>query len=170
MCKFVLEVMGKFGLKFHQLTPSCFTKLSIFVGSCNSQGVDVDVDAFLRMHRVHTQPSKCTIGDAEVFCQFGVYTFVYHHGAVLSVQAQKNKWASEWPECWFYYKLEAGDSFDLVFYSDLLPLGAEKAEGTATQACNSIAAALTWLAPHLCAWDLFQEFLCAKVMPLRVRQ
>lgn len=48
--QFVLEVMRRFGLKFHQLTPSCFTRLSVFVWACRSQGVEVDVDAFLWMH------------------------------------------------------------------------------------------------------------------------
>jgi len=38
--------------------------------------------------------------------QFGVYTFVYWHGAEVLVQAQKNKLALPQTENWFYVKLE----------------------------------------------------------------
>ena len=44
---FVLEALKKFGVRFHQLNPLCFTKLSIFVWACKSQGVEVDLDAFV---------------------------------------------------------------------------------------------------------------------------
>ena len=54
--RLVLEILKRFGVKFHQLTLSSFMKLSVFVWACKSQGVKVDHDAFLRTHRVHNQP------------------------------------------------------------------------------------------------------------------
>ena len=54
----MLEVLKSFGVKFHQLTLSCSMKLLVFVWACKSQGVKVDLDAFLRVHRVHNQPRK----------------------------------------------------------------------------------------------------------------
>lgn len=50
---FVVEVLKRFEVKFHQLTLACFTKWSVFVWAGKSQGVEVDLDASLRMHRMH---------------------------------------------------------------------------------------------------------------------
>lgn len=63
---FVLGVLKRFKLRFHQLNPSCF----------------------VHTHRVHTQPRKA----GEVQAQFGVYTFCYRTGKEVLVQAQRNKW------------------------------------------------------------------------------
>ena len=49
----VVGVLKKFNLKFHQLNPSSFVKLSIYVWGCKSQGVEPDLKGFIRLHRVH---------------------------------------------------------------------------------------------------------------------
>ena len=49
----VVGVLKRFNLKFHQLNPSSFVKLSIYVWGCKSQGVEPDLEGFLRLHRVH---------------------------------------------------------------------------------------------------------------------
>jgi len=55
---FVLEVPMKFGVRFHQMNLLCFTKLTIFVWACKSQGVEVDLDAFVQTHSVYYPPKK----------------------------------------------------------------------------------------------------------------
>lgn len=106
VASFVLRVLKRFWIRFHQLNPSCFTKLSAFVWACKSQGVEADLDAFVRTHRVHTQPRKVEADGVSSACQYGVYTFCYRHGVELPVQAQKNKRASPWLEQWFCWRLE----------------------------------------------------------------
>jgi len=78
--------------------------------------------------------------------QFGVYTFIYRHGAEVSVQAQKNKWASPWMEKWFYVKLEGEP--DLC--GKLLKLENVTSEGVMTNACAATMDALRILSRHQC--------------------
>jgi hypothetical protein len=92
----VIGVLKRFNLKFHQLNPSSFVKLSIYVWSCKSQGVEPDLEGFLCLQRVHPQPHKMNVEGETILGQFRVYAFVYHHGVDVLVQAQKNKWASLW--------------------------------------------------------------------------
>lgn len=89
----VVGALKRFNLRFHQLNPSSFVKLSIYVWGCKSQGVEPDLDGFVCLHRVHPQPRKVKVGDRELLGQFGVCTFVYRTGTEVPVQAQKNKWA-----------------------------------------------------------------------------
>jgi hypothetical protein len=49
----VVGVLKGFNLKFHQLNPSSFVKLSIYIWGCKSQGVEPDLEGFIRLHRVH---------------------------------------------------------------------------------------------------------------------
>ena len=49
----VIGVMKRFNLKFHQLNPSSFVKWSIYIWGCKSQGVELDLEGFVRLHRVH---------------------------------------------------------------------------------------------------------------------
>ena len=98
--------------------------------------------------------------------QFGVYTFVYRHGAEIPVQAQKNKWASPWIENWFYVKLEGEP--DLC--GKLSKLESVTSEGVMIDACAAAVDTLWILSRHQCACDLVEEFVCAKVVPLRADQ
>ena len=52
----IVGVLKRFNLKFHQLNPSSFVKLSIYVWGYKSQGVEPDLEGFVRLHGVHPQP------------------------------------------------------------------------------------------------------------------
>ena len=43
----VISGLKRFNLKFHQLNPSSFVKLSIYVWGCKSQGVEPDLEGFI---------------------------------------------------------------------------------------------------------------------------
>lgn len=141
-------------------------KLSVYVWACRSQGVEPDLEGFVRTHRVHTQPRKIQVDGKPVAGQFGVYTFCYRHGAEVPVQAQKNKWASSWTVYWFYCKL----SGELELCGDMPRLGNVSAEAVMTDGCQAAVDALRVLARHQCTRDLVEEFLCAKVGPLKADQ
>ena len=99
--------------------------------------------------------------DGKTFvCQFGVYTFVYHHGAEVPVQAQKNKWASPWTENWFYLRLAGEPSL----CSELSKLDSVTSEGVMTDACAAAVDALRALSLQQCACDLVEEYVCARVI------
>jgi hypothetical protein len=43
----VVGVLKRFNLQFHQLNPSSFMKLSIYVWGCKSHGVEPDLEGFV---------------------------------------------------------------------------------------------------------------------------
>lgn len=49
----VIGALKRFNLKFHQLKPSNFVKLSVYVWGRKSQGVKPYLEDFVRLHRVH---------------------------------------------------------------------------------------------------------------------
>lgn len=57
----VIGVLKRFNLMFHQLNPSSFVNLSVYVWGCKSQGVEPDLESFIHLHRVHPQPRKMTV-------------------------------------------------------------------------------------------------------------
>ena len=119
-------------------------KLNTYVWGCKSQGVEPDLEGFDRLHRVHPQPQKVTVDGKPKHLQFGVYTFIYHHGAEVPVQAQKNKWASPWTKNWFYIRMEGEPSL----CGKLLRLDSVTAEGIMTDGCATGVDALRTLSRH----------------------
>ena len=107
-----------------------------------------------------------TIDGKPMHLQFGVYTFVYRHGVEVPVQAQENKWASPWTKNSFYIRMEGEPSLCWK----LLMLDSVTAEGIMTDGCATAVEALRTLSRHHCARDLVEEFVCAKVLPLRANQ
>lgn len=162
----VIGALKKFNLGFHQLNPSSFVKISIYVWGCKSQGVEPDLEGFVRIHRVHPQPRKIEVDGKELRGQFGVCTFVCRTGAEVPAQAHKNKWASPWTENWFYLKLE--DEPGLC--GQLSKIEWVSVEHVATDECVAAVDALRQLSRHQCARDLVEEYVCARYVPLRKDQ
>jgi hypothetical protein len=79
-----------------------------------------------------------------VHLQFGVYTFIYRHGAEVHVQAQKNKWASPWTDNWFYIRMEGEPSL----CGKLMRLDSVTAEGIMTDGCAAAMYAFRTLSCH----------------------
>ena len=147
------------------MNASSFLKLGIYVWGYKSQGVEPDLEGFIQLHRVHPHPQKITVEGKTVHLQFGVYTFVYRHGAEVPIQAQKNKWALPWTENWFYVRLEGEPSL----CGKLMRLDSMTADGVMIDGCAAAVDVLRiW--HHQCARDLVEEFVCAKVLPLRANQ
>ena len=49
----VVGVLKRFNLRFHHLNPSSFMKLSVYIWACKSHGVELDLEGFICLHRVH---------------------------------------------------------------------------------------------------------------------
>jgi hypothetical protein len=81
----IIGALKRFNLRFHQLNPSSFVKMSIYVWGCKSQGVEKDLEGFVHLLWVHPQPRKVTVSERTLLCQFGVCTFVYCHGVEVPV-------------------------------------------------------------------------------------
>jgi hypothetical protein len=51
----IVEVLEKFGIYLHQLTPNAIVRLSMYIWALGSQGVEPLADAFCRVHELHYQ-------------------------------------------------------------------------------------------------------------------
>jgi hypothetical protein len=100
--RFVGEVLRRFNVQIHQLTPNAVVALSKYVWATTSYGGQPSVEVFAKYYCLHWQ--KRMIGD-EV-AQFGSCTFTPKTGkttmqVVELVPCARNKWGN-WNEFWFY--------------------------------------------------------------------
>jgi hypothetical protein len=100
--RFVGEVLRRFNVQIHQLTPNVVVALSKYVWATTSYGGRPSVEVFAKYYCLHWQ--KRMIGD-EV-AQFGSCTFTPKTGkttmeVVELVPCARNKWGN-WHEFWFY--------------------------------------------------------------------
>jgi hypothetical protein len=107
-----------------------------------------------------------TVGERTLLCQFGVCIFIYYHGAEVLVQAQKNKWASPWTENWFCLKLEG----EAKLCGELAKIDYVLAKYMMTDGCFAAVDAFRLLSHQRCTHVLFEEYVCAKFIPLRRSQ
>jgi hypothetical protein len=53
--KMIADVLKKFGIYLHQLTPNAIIRLSVYIWALRSQGVEPFVERFYRVHELHYQ-------------------------------------------------------------------------------------------------------------------
>jgi hypothetical protein len=100
--RFVGEVLRRFNVQVHQLTPNVVVALSKYVWATTSYGGQPSVEVFAKYYCLHWQ--KRRIGNK--IAQFGSCTFTPKTGktsmeVVELVPCARNKWGNWW-EFWFY--------------------------------------------------------------------
>jgi hypothetical protein len=50
--KMLVEVLKRFEIYLHQLTPKALIKIGVFIGAMRSQGLEPDVDCFCNIHKL----------------------------------------------------------------------------------------------------------------------
>jgi hypothetical protein len=100
--RFVGEVLRKFDVQVHQLTPNAVVALAKYVWATTSYGGQASVEVFAKYYCMHWQKRK--IGNK--IAQFGSCTFTPKTGktsmeVVELVPCARNKWGNWW-EFWFY--------------------------------------------------------------------
>jgi hypothetical protein len=73
--KMIAEVLKKFGIYLHQLTPNAIVRLNVYIWALRSQGVEPFAEGFCRVHELHYQTKARGDGLHE---NFGCYNFAYH--------------------------------------------------------------------------------------------
>jgi hypothetical protein len=73
--KFLVEVLKKFEIFLHELTPDALIKVGIFIWAIRNQGLEPDADCFCNIHELSYQ-TKATRKE-QYHNNFGCYTFVY---------------------------------------------------------------------------------------------
>jgi hypothetical protein len=100
--RFMGEVLRRFNVQIHQLTPNAVVALSKYVWATTSYGGQLSVEVFAKYYCLHWQ--KRMIGNK--VAQFGSCTFTPKTGktsmeVVELVPCARNKWGN-WYEFWFY--------------------------------------------------------------------
>jgi hypothetical protein len=99
----IAEVLEKFGIYLHQLTPNAIVRLSVYIWALRSQGVEPLADAFCRVHELHYQTKAREDGLHE---NFGCYNFAYRKDMKTPVVSYRTKWPIGWKSEWFYVKID----------------------------------------------------------------
>jgi hypothetical protein len=93
--RFVAEVLQRFEVQVHQLTPNAVVALTKYVWAATSYGGQPSVEVFAKNYCLHWQKRK--IGNK--IAQFGSYTFTSRTGktsveVVELVPCARNKWGN----------------------------------------------------------------------------
>jgi hypothetical protein len=97
------EVLDNYEIYLHQLTPNAIVRLNIFIRALRSQGMDLNVEAFYRVHELHYQTKAREDGLHE---NFGCYNFTYSKDMKTPVLSYRTKWPTGWKSEWFYIKAD----------------------------------------------------------------
>jgi hypothetical protein len=97
----IWEVLKKFEIYLHQLTPNTIVRLIVFIWALRSQGKDPDAEAFCRVHELHYQTKARADGLHEIF---GCYNFAYRKDMKAPVLSYRTKCPTCWKGEWFYFK------------------------------------------------------------------
>jgi hypothetical protein len=108
--KMIADVLKKFGIYLHQLTPNVIVRLSVYIWALRSQGVEPFGKGFCRVHELHYQTKARGDGLHE---NFGCYNFAYRKNTKFPVISYRRKWPAGWKSEWFYVKVD-GDKEKLV--------------------------------------------------------
>jgi hypothetical protein len=101
--KMIADVLKKFGIYLHQLTPNAIVRLRVYIWALRSQGVEPFAEGFCRVHELHYQTKARGDGLHE---NFGCYNFAYRKSTKFPVISYRSKWPTGWKSEWFYVKVD----------------------------------------------------------------
>jgi hypothetical protein len=101
--RMIVDVLKKFGIHFHQLTPNAIIRLSVYIWALRSQGVEPFAEGFYRVHELYYQTKARKDGLHE---NFGCYNFAYQKTTKFPVISYQSKWPASWKLEWFYVKVD----------------------------------------------------------------
>jgi hypothetical protein len=159
----IVEVLEKFKIYFHQLTPNAIVRLSVYIWALQSQGVEPLADAFCRVHELHYQTKAREDGLHE---NFGCYNFAYRKDMKTLVVSYRTKWPTGWKSEWFYVKID--EEKEKIVQSPLkLIFGLTKSQCNMTPGdpCQDVVYEFRIVSEHIGSRDLVQEYLASRVFP-----
>jgi hypothetical protein len=161
--KMIADVLKKFGIYIHQLTPNAIVRPSVYIWALRSQGVEPFAEGFCRVHELHYQTKARGDGLHE---NFGCYNFVYRKSTKFPVISYRSKWPAGWKSEWFYVKVDE-DKEKLVQSPLELIFGETRPQCNMTPGSPSQIALAEFrvIADHIGTRDLVQEFLAFRVFP-----
>jgi hypothetical protein len=159
----IADVLKKFGIYLHQLTPNAIVRLSVYIWALRSQGVEPFAEGLCRVHELHYQTQARGDGLHE---NFGCYSFAYRKSTKFPVISYRSKWPAGWKSEWFYVKVDE-DKEKLLLSPLELIFGETRPQCNMTPGSPSQIALAEFrvIAEHISTRDLVQEFLAFRVFP-----
>jgi hypothetical protein len=96
------EVLKKFEIYLHQLTPNAIVRLSVYIWALRSQGRSANVEGFFRVHELYYQTKARADG---LHKNFGCYNFAYQKDTKGPCDCILHQVAHRTNE-WFYVKAD----------------------------------------------------------------
>jgi hypothetical protein len=161
--RMIADVLKKFWIHFHQLTPNAIVRLNVYIWALRSQGVEPFAEGFCRVHELHYQTKARKDGLHE---NFGCYNFAYRKTTKFPVISYRSKWPAGWKSEWFYVKVDddkeklVQSPLELIF-GEIRPQCNMTPEGPTQTAL----AEFRIIAEYIGTRDLVQEFLAFKIFP-----
>jgi hypothetical protein len=97
------EVLKKFEIYLHQLTPNAIVRLIVYIWALRSQGKSANAEGFCRVHELHYQTKARANG---LHKNFGCYNFAYRKDTKTLMIGHRTKWPTGWTNKWFYVKAD----------------------------------------------------------------
>ena len=97
------EVLKKFKIYLHQLTPNAIARLSVYIWALQSQGKSANAEGFYQVYELHYQTKARTDG---LHKNFGCSNFAYQKDTKAPVIGYRTKWLTGWTNEWFYMKAD----------------------------------------------------------------
>jgi hypothetical protein len=161
------EVLDNYEIYLHQLTPNTIVRLSIFIWSLRSQGMDPNAKAFCRVHELHYQTKA---REDRLHENFGCYNFAYRRDTKAPVLSYRTKWPTGRKSEWFYFKADEKKReklMQMVMCPMTLSFGLTRpvCHMTLGSPCQQAVAEFRVVAKHISTRDLVQEYLANRVSP-----
>jgi hypothetical protein len=161
------EVLKKFEIYLHQLTPNAIVRLSVYIWALQSQGRSANAEGFCRVHELHYQTKARADG---LHKNFGCYNFANRKDTKAPVIGYRTKLPTGWTSEWFYVKADEKKREKLMTMV-MSPL--RLSFGMTRSLCNMQLGSSYQLAEvefkvmaeHISTRDLVQEYLANKTFP-----
>jgi hypothetical protein len=96
------DILAKFHVQIHQLTPNAFAQFSKYFWSVMSFGGKPSGGGFVKRYMLHYQSRKVEVDESEKYQRFSCINFHGRHGSNAKLTpAIKNKWLAGWTKAWF---------------------------------------------------------------------
>jgi hypothetical protein len=158
------EVLKKFEIYLHQLTPNAIVRLIVYIWALRSQGRSANAKGFYKVHELHYQTKARADG---LHKNFRCYNFAYRKDMKAPVIGYHTKWSTSWTNKWFYVKADKKKREKLMSMV-MSPL--KLSFGMTRPLCNMqlgfpcqlAEVEFRVVAEHISTQDLVQEYLAIK--------
>jgi hypothetical protein len=165
--KLLVEVLKRFEIFLHQLTPKALVKVGVFIWAMRSQGLEPDVDCFSNIHELSYQ-TKAT-GKEQHHKNFGCYSYVYRSNARQPIPTFQKKWLGSWMKQLFYVKNDLAtrqDIKDVIQWPIQSCFSIMRPTIVNTEKVQACLVAFNTVCSYIGTRDLVQEHIAFKVWPL----